>query len=262
MIELEIRTLQSSSIQKQIDSLKELLVDTNIIITEEGMKINTMDESHTVLTVMNLRAENFQVFKCPKRYVIGVNLPNLNKIFKAMSNGDIITFRLDSTKKDKLTICLENAEKEQITEYDIDIMDIDEEEIDIPDQDYPYVINMPLQDFQKICRDMKNIGGKTIDIVHHKGELVFSTVGETITQRTTRKHGHVSGGQGGLVIERSPQNGTYQGRFSLEKLLEFCRGVGSQNVQIMLKTDMPLLFRYLVGSLGENTYCLAPMHIQ
>ncbi|MHB1952694.1 MAG: proliferating cell nuclear antigen (pcna) [Sulfobacillus sp.] len=262
MIELEVRTIQSSPIQKQFDALKELLSDTNLVFTEEGMKIVAMDESHTVLVLMTLHRENFQVYNCPHRQVIGLNLPNLNKIFKAMSNKDVISFLIDSNRKDKFIVRLENAEQGQ-TEFEIDIMDIDEEEIEFPEQDYPYVITMPIANIQKLCRDMKLIGGKTVDIIHHKGELIFSTVGDTIAQRTTRPH--VIAGSPENVRDsgdRMPANGTYQGRFNLEKLLEFCRGVSSPSIQLMLKNDMPLLFKYLVGSLGENTFCLAPMCIQ
>ena len=46
---VEIRTGQSSNIKTLFETLKDIITETNVIIDKTGLKILTMDSSHTVL---------------------------------------------------------------------------------------------------------------------------------------------------------------------------------------------------------------------
>ena len=88
---LYIRTVQSGSIKTLVEALKELLPEINMEFTNAGIKVVSMDESHTVLVSLNLDSANFDAFHCPAKLIIGIGLPNLYKIIKAMTGGDILT---------------------------------------------------------------------------------------------------------------------------------------------------------------------------
>jgi proliferating cell nuclear antigen len=48
----------------------------------------------------------------------------------------------------------ESAESDRLSEYDIKLMDIDQEHLGIPDTEYAATISMPSAEFSKITRDL------------------------------------------------------------------------------------------------------------
>ena len=56
----ELQTVQSSAVRILIEALKEILTDGNIEIDETGLKIMTMDPSHTVLVHLKLEHNRFE----------------------------------------------------------------------------------------------------------------------------------------------------------------------------------------------------------
>ena len=107
---------------------------------------------------------------------------------------------------------------------------------------------------------MKNLNTTTIDIKQHKNQLIFSTVGDFAVQTTTRTPG---GNNNNLQLIKTSDSESYQGVFNLSKLIDFTKctnlGGGQTTVQMLMKNNYPLIFRYPVADLGEITLCLAPM---
>ena len=56
----QLKTVQSSAIRVLIEALKEILTDANIEISNSGLKISTMDPSHTVLVHLKLESCKFE----------------------------------------------------------------------------------------------------------------------------------------------------------------------------------------------------------
>ena len=48
-------------------TLKDILLESNITFTQEGIKIINMDKSHTILVHMFLEAINFEHYECKKQ---------------------------------------------------------------------------------------------------------------------------------------------------------------------------------------------------
>ena len=59
---VEIRTGQSSNIKTLFETLKDIITETNVIIDKTGLKILTMDSSHTVLVFLDLDESKFEYF--------------------------------------------------------------------------------------------------------------------------------------------------------------------------------------------------------
>ena len=77
---LTIQTLQIAPIRTLMSALKDILLETNIVFTKEGIKIINMDKSHTILVHLNLEAKNFELYECKMdKIVIGVNVFHLFK---------------------------------------------------------------------------------------------------------------------------------------------------------------------------------------
>lgn len=50
------------------------------------------------------------------------------------------------------------AENDRISDFELKLMDIDSEQLGIPETDYSAVVRMPANEFQRICKDLSNIG--------------------------------------------------------------------------------------------------------
>ena len=72
---LTIKTVQIAPFSILMTALKDILLDTNIVFTKEGIKIINMDKTHTILVHLNLKAENFEFYQCNyDKIIIAVNM--------------------------------------------------------------------------------------------------------------------------------------------------------------------------------------------
>ena len=113
-----------------------------------------MDSSHTVLVHLKLSAENFEHYHCESKKILGINMLNFFKLIKTMGNSDTLSLYLERDNESVLGIRIENSEKNTTTNYTLNLMDLHEENIQIPPAVFDSVITMPSVDFQKICRDI------------------------------------------------------------------------------------------------------------
>ena len=69
-------------LKKLIESIKELVTDINLDVTENGISLQAMDSSHVGLVTLNLSAEGFEEYRCDKQMTLGISVSNLNKIIE------------------------------------------------------------------------------------------------------------------------------------------------------------------------------------
>lgn len=256
-----LKTIQSSQFRILVEALKEILTDANLEFFPEnkedekegGVKLMAMDQTHTVLVHMVLN--DFQEFYCSKRTVIGLNMLNLFKLIKTMNNLDHLTLFIEKENINQLCIQIENGEKNCRTIYKLNILDLPEEPITIPDVHFESVITMPSGDFQKLIRDMHNLA-QHVEIKSSKEKLHFTCKGEFSEQNTT-----LGTTQNGINFCKSNDN-IVQGVFALKHLFLFTKCTNLCNsLEMYLRNDYPLIIKYTIGSLGNITLCLAPQTI-
>lgn len=251
---LEVKTVQSPPFRCLIEALKEILTDANIEFDSTGMKVIAMDASHTVLVHLKLEAENFETFHCPKKVVLGIGMLNFFKLIKTLGNNDTLTLFVEHEEPNKLGIKIENGEKNSLTRYKLNLMDLPEESISVPPAKFESVITMPSMDFQKLCRDMYNIA-ELLEIKSVGNQLIFNCNGDIGTAE------HVIGenNSGLSFLQNNTPDDIIQGIFALKHLVMFtkCTNLSNQ-VEIYLKNDYPLIISYSVASLGTIKLCLAP----
>jgi proliferating cell nuclear antigen len=258
---LEMRTVQSSAFKVLVEAMKDLLTDTPIEFDKTGMKIISMDNSHVVLVHLKLEADKFEYYHCNckkddadtdnnGKIVIGVNMLNLYKLIRSINSNDILTLFIDNDDINHLGIKIENSEKNTKTTYRLNLLDLDSPSIHIEPASFESVITLPSIDFQKLCRDMKNIAD-FVEIKNIKSQLMFSCKGDFCSQETVIADTDTGGGT-------SPGTEIVQGIFNLEYLVFFTKCTNLCNtVELHLKNDYPLLIKYTVASLGEIKLVLA-----
>jgi proliferating cell nuclear antigen len=255
---LEIQSVQTGVFKTLIEALKEILSETNIEFDETGIKILATDEAQTVLVHLKLHAERFEIYHCAYRQIKGVDMIKLFKLIKAMTNNDTFTLYIDDERINELGIKIENGEKNECTKYTLKLIDLDETQIDVPDEQFKSSIIMPSSDFQSICRNMSYVGGKNVEIKSIDKRLIFYCEGEDSTQETTRYET-----EPGTIFNLDSQvtntDEVIQGYYNLKSLSSFTKCTNlSNNIELCFKNDFPLMIRYSVGSLGELQLLLVP----
>lgn len=244
---LQLNTVRSSAIRILFESLKEILTDVNIIFSKDHVKISSMDGSKISMVHLKLNTCEFEHYYCENDLSLGVNITSLFKLIKTVNNSDTLSFFVEKTNPSKLNIRIQNADK--ITTYRYQLLEIDNAEFTIQPKEFDFTITMPSGDFQKICRDMNNMGADKVEIKSINDKLVFSCTGDIAEQET------IVGGKD--VINSS---NVTQGVFSLKFLLLFTKATNLCNtINIYLTNDYPIIIEYSVASLGKVKFILMPI---
>jgi len=257
---LTIQTIQIAPFRTLMTALKDVLLETNITFTKEGLKIINMDKSHTILAHLFLAAENFELYDCKlDKIVIGVNMFHLFKLINTIDNDDTLTLYIENEDYTDgivhhLGLKFENGEIKQCKTQKLRLIEPDSEELEIPNVKFASILNLPSTDFQKIIRDMSIISDK-LEIKSVGSELIFRCEGQFAKAEIRRTE---SGGNMEFIQKDSSK--IIQGEFSLKNLSYFikCTNLCSQ-IEMFLENDLPLIVKYNVASLGEIKLCLAQL---
>lgn len=250
---LEIRTAQASTFRSLIEGQKEFLVDVNWQVDTTGIRVFATDEREQTFCHLKLYAERFEFFYIANNMTLGINMLSLFRLVKTIGNQDTLTLFVDKTDINRLGIRIESVEKNKVTTYRLKLMDVDSQSVVLPPTRFPYAITMPSGDFQKLCRDLSQVGD-TVRIKSQGNELIFICRGDSAEQETV-----IGETDGGLSITKREDPGSIiQDEYDLKYLQMFTKCTSlSNSVEIYMKKDFPLLIRYTVGNLGEIKLCLA-----
>lgn len=143
---------EANSVQV-VDAIKDLVQDCNFDCNDSGIALQAMDNSHVALVSMMLRTEMFDPYRCDRNIALGINLGSLTKVLRAAQNEDVLTLKAEDSP-DVVNLVFESSGADRISEYDIKLMDIDQEHLGIPETEYAATITMSPAEFQRICRDL------------------------------------------------------------------------------------------------------------
>lgn len=251
-ITVQFKTVQASAIKVLVEALKEIIHDVNLIINSDKIRIMDMDGHKVALVYLELDALSFEHYECKTNQNLGINMSNLYKLLKNITNTDSITFTLYTNNPNELAIKVENADKRTIVESKLKLLDINAGSFKIPNITFSSVITMPSGDFQKYCRDLLHIS-QTIQIKSINDTLEFLAEGDFASQKIV-----IGETQNGLVFSKK-EDEEVSGIFSLKYLNLFTKSTNLCNtVELYLKKDYPFILVYHVANLGTLKYGLAP----
>jgi proliferating cell nuclear antigen len=238
-------SIQASAIKAVFEVLKDMLNDVNIYFTKDGLRIITLDTACSALVDLNLGAENFQEYSCPENIVAGVNIENTFKLLKSITKDDIISMSI--TNKEHIDIHINNSVKKSCTKFQLKLLDINEDEIDLPEIEMSVTTTMQSADLQRICRDMNQIA-TNVNIQRHDNKFIIKCAGDFANQETS--------------IECADNTGDgkfLSGTYSLKYLNIFTKATGMcPTVQILQEDENRfLVLEYNVADLGKLRFYLA-----
>ncbi|KAL7632473.1 UNVERIFIED_CONTAM: hypothetical protein RMT77_017186 [Armadillidium vulgare] len=251
----EARLVQGSLLKKVLDAIKELLNEASLDCADYGIQLQAMDNSHVSLVALSLRAEGFDKYRCDRNIIMGMDLKSLAKILKCASNDDIITI-MAQDDADSVSFLFESPNQEKVSDYNMKLMNLDQEHLGIPETTYSCIINMPSGEFARICRDLSQFG-ESIIISCTKEGVKFSAAGDIGTANVKlAQTSNADKEEEAVVIDlQDPVKLTFACRY----LNMFTKATPlSATVTLSMSHDVPLVVEYKIADMGHIRYYLAP----
>jgi len=253
---LEAQLQEAGLFKKIVEAMRELCKEVNFDCSEKGLSVQSMDSSHVALVSLILRESAFVDFKCDRPTSLGMNIESLAKVFKMCGPSDSLKLRYQNDA-DTLNFQCESNGDDRIADFDLKLMQIESEHMEIPEQQYKVVIKMPSGEFQKVCRDLREFG-ETMTVTATKEGVKFSVAGDLgagnvfIKPRDSDKLDE-------KVVVTVNENVT--SNFALRYLVNFSKAAPlCGSVELGLGPDAPLLVKFELDKAdnGHIQFYLAP----
>lgn len=214
-----------------------------------------MDAARCALVHLRLHASSFEVFHCPQKITVGLNMLSVFKIVKSIGSSDTLAMHLRERGASELGIVLQNPERNASTEFFLRLLDIDAESIQIADADFQSILTIPSAYWQRLMRDMSALSD-CVEVRSSGAALQLSCVGDFARQVT--KIGEKKT-DGGCMTVSGVLDNEVNAKYSLKYLNLFSKSCAlCSTIELYLKPDYPLVISVPVASLGTLRFCLAP----
>ena len=240
-----VKTVQSTVFRTLVDAMKEIVADTNIVFSPQGIVVKAVDQPQNAMIHLQLRADRFEEYVCDGTHVCGIALIHLHRLLKTMSSTDVLMFYMRRNAEGIIDIRVENNKKAKTSHYELFLLDLPKSPISTLKTDPHSAVVVESGEFHKIVREMRDISSN-IDIRIHDQTLTFKSVKGAFADASVF-----------LGIERNddrddgPSNEVVQGVFSLRYLSMFTKCTPlSKHAVIYLRNDFPLVVKYDVSNMG------------
>ncbi|BAT22636.1 putative proliferating cell nuclear antigen II [Yellowstone lake phycodnavirus 3] len=242
---MQLKTIQAAAVKSVFEVLKDIINDVNVYFTSKGVHILTLDTARVTLVHMTLGAENFEEYECSTDIAAGLNMGNIYKLLKSVTNQDTLTLKVEG--RDVMDVLIENPVKKSATSFKLKLLDINEDILEVPDIHMNVVTTLPSVDFQRVTRDMGNLAND-MSIIREGTNLILSCRGDWADQETILEFPEAVKKTGNI--------------FSLKYINLFTKATNMcSSVQLMQDSEnenMPIIFRYTIANLGDLRFYLAP----
>ena len=233
--------------------LKNAVSDINIIVSDTGLYFQGMDDGHVSLIELSLEKEWFNTFKCEpiddsNTILLGVNCDMMFTIMNFWNDG----YEMEISMKDSDKLSFKFSGDKKITRlYEIPLMDIDNELIDIPDNDADILIIINSDEFKTMANELATFGDTIVITNRDEGEayLVLESIGDLGKNKIKIKEGD--------IIEYIEKNPVYfRLGYGTKYILMACgfHKISDEiNLHVCNKQN-PLKLEYMLAEGNKNNY--------
>lgn len=246
---VEFQTIKPDPFKKLFESLKEVIVDVNLVFDLDGLKIYAMNNHKTALVYFRIKKESLEHYYVAERFLAGINIITFFKQLKSGQSDDILLLNIDSRCSDTVNITYSSEFRESVSRYSL--MNVDEE--DHYNQKYEYSSNIKVRAniLQTTIKDLSQIT-KNIEIKNIGHQLIFSTYDSDQSDHSISKDITIKLEQDSISGDIDEDDIT-QGVFDIELIVRFVKATTINPngfVKMYLKNDAPLILEYDISSLG------------
>jgi proliferating cell nuclear antigen len=235
---LKVSCQDTEAVKKIFALLDELNDDVNLMFTEHGLKIQTMDTSHVALSTVKISKGFFTEYVVPTFTAIGVKISTITRVLGCIDGG--FSFEYSEDTPDNLIM------RSETQNFMLNTIDLDSEEIETPEAEYDVEIDAESSVIQKYFKNL-SLFGDSVSVTSNDDNVFLSTSGDL---------GKVSFK---VVGQRVKINGTLNAKFSARYLVTFAKAASlSKTSQLRFANEQPVLIRYEFGPDSFISFFLAP----
>jgi len=209
-----------------------------------------MDNSHTTLVSLIIQNEALEEYTCDKNITLGINVESLAKIMKSVDNDSSVTLQRKSQKDEVLTILCESPKR--TIKFGLRLVDIDSEDIEIPEIDSDCSVEFNSSDFGKMVKDFCALEGDSLTFDIKKDRMTLKCESNLCSTEMTICSDNNSEDMN-LTCKKP-----YSASFDLKHLNDFTKsGNLSDKVQLSFTEGNPVIVSY-TGEACQIKYYLAP----
>lgn len=261
-----IRSIQASAFRHLFDILGNFLVDTNMVLNSDGIEIRTMDSAMVAMVHVNIMGSSLEHFIVKKPTVVGVNLAQLNCMFRSITNKDHISMYILEDHPEVLHVCVENTTK--VLHYKYTLLDIEEEVVSLPNMLYDFKIQISSNELHRHLRDVGAIGDEvTVTVAKEHGPNIrmetkgdFASVSLVLNHIQDRSTDDFSTfGTDPSAINELEDGKCICVTYPLKYLTTFSRAciLGGSAI-VLVKRDFPIILQYQFCDMGRLTFIVSP----
>lgn len=162
------------------DTASNVLELGNLNVKSDGLHLSGMDTSHVSFINVEISNDDFETYDYSQDIGLGINLKEFVKILKCNDDKDKIEISCDSLEKSTTTNLQIKFYGSGINrKYSLKLMYIDEDEIDVPDMDYPMELEIRSKLFNNLINSITVIDGDYIKFNVCEQKLLLQSNSDT-----------------------------------------------------------------------------------
>lgn len=232
------------------NNLKNFTDKLTITICNEKFYIQGMDNNHVCVYELYLPSDWFDIWEVEESKCYGISLLIFNKILHICSDKQ--TIKIHSESEDNLMIDFISKEKGDFNKYfDMPLMDIDIDNLVIPDTEYEVDINIESKKLKILIDELSNFN-ETININCNEEKLLLESKSNEGTMKTV------------INIEDIDELAVIEGReieisFGIKYIAQMCQFYKlATNCELHISEGIPLQLKYEIENDAYIRFFLAP----
>ena len=248
---------EANMFKQLIKSLKSLINETVFHCTENGIRIESMDDTHVSLTTVKLNANAFREYICQQPMKLGIDLIKLDDILRSVDSNSIVTIDKIKENDSILHIIIQNETQTINNQLSLEIINF--EEYEIQTEDFNCIVTISSKELLNVTKTfLSSDDSERMCIKCNKHEITFYSLHQKDNKITFTKNSNNSKHSTLDIIHHS--NVTIL--LSRDFLSKFVKSASlSSTVTLYLSNNFPLVMEYKgLGFLLK--YYLAPMETE
>ena len=230
----------------------------NIMFDKDKMYLQAMDSSRVSIFEINIPSKWFDTYSHTNEanICIGINTNVLFKILNTRDKSQILSIQFDTNDNDTLFIKFTSETKNVFDkQFQVPLMEIDSELMQIPDMDYAVEFTLPSTNFASVINQLK-LFGDSLDIECSEEKIILHS--STVESGKMSVEMNIDDLNSYAINEGN----TIKSSFGLSFLHNICMyNKIAKTIEISLYENYPMKIIYRLDESDENakiTYYLAP----
>jgi proliferating cell nuclear antigen len=227
-------------------NLKSICNNMNFVIGKNGFYTQGLDACHICILELNLTPSWFDNIKLPSvkdTYRIGIDCGMLECVFKCLESGQTIKITYMENSSENLLVYFEGKGHDKM--FEIPLLDIDTEQLEIPDAEYSSDIIINSDEFKHILLQLINFGDKVLFKLGFDDNIYMRTEGQMGKMQVRIKEENI-------VEYALEEEKTFEVLYGIKFINLFCNfSKLNQNIKVHISENIPMKLQYDLSNWKE-----------